>query len=207
MARADNGCARYTGAGRALAKLALGARALALAAIAAGCSVDYSEATFEESLADRIPNSVIYDFEHNVVRDGRLAFRLSATKAEIYDKARKTLLTFVSFEEYDMATGGILTKGKADHADLDTSTNDIVISGRIDFESRRDDISLSTEYLTWDDSEKRLVGRDDLVTEVRRSNGTVLSGAGFQAEARDRSVTFTERVDGVIVVDDEETEE
>lgn len=139
------------------------------------------------------------DYSHTVVVRGHKNLVLKAAKAELYDQSKKAVLTDVTFSEYDPDTGELLSLGKADGAVYHTDTKDAEFSGSVRLESKKQDAILEGEYLKWIDSSKSLEGRLDRTVTIARSDGSSLSGAGFEAEAKSRSFSFRESVNGRVV--------
>jgi len=184
---------------RAAARAAI----LAVALAASGCELQYPEAQAEGG--EKPPTARFSGYSHTVVIRGEKAFELKAQKAEVYSSDHRTLLSGVSFAEYDPDTGELVSSGKADSAVFHDDTEDAEFSGSVFLQSKRQDAALDSEYLSWNSKEKRLEGRLDRTVTLSRGDGSRVSGAGFSAEALRRSFSFKEGVEGSIV--DEEAEE
>jgi LPS export ABC transporter protein LptC len=180
---------RRSDAARALA-------AVALAAAASACHIDYGAALEGAASGESLPTARFVDYVHTVVVRGQRSFELKAAKADIYDLEKKALLSSVDFAEYDPDTGELVSRGHADEAVLDTETEDAEFSGSVRLESKKQDALLEGEYLRWDNAAKKLEGRLDRSVTVSRGDGSWMSGAGFQADARHRSFSFRESVEG-----------
>ncbi len=171
---------------------------LAAAAFLPSCSLGMSEEAKEPPEA---PYAVFTDYAHTVVVRGARNFELKAEKAELYDKSKRALLSEVSFAEYDPDTGDLISKGTADSAVYHTDTKDAEFEGSVSLESKRQDATLAGERLAWSDKDKRLVGGLDRTVSVGRSDGSWVSGAGFEADVRKRSFSFKESVSGTLAGD------
>jgi LPS export ABC transporter protein LptC len=180
----------------------LAAAALAASvAVAAACFPSCSLAGYASQAAEGLeeaPTAVFTDYSHTVVVRGKKNFVLKAARAELYETSKRTLLSSVSFSEYDPDTGDLLSLGRADDAIYHTDTKDAEFSGSVRLESKRQDAILQGEYLRWIDKEKRLEGRLDRTVTISRADGSRVSGAGFEADARRRAFTFRESVEGRI---------
>ncbi len=190
------------GAARQLAAALAPAAALAAAALLCACSFDYGSASGAEGPEE--PSFVFRDFSHSVVIEGRLAFELRAKLAEGYAESKRTVLTEVSFTEYERGTGEVANEGRADGAVLYDETEDAEFSGSIRIDSRREGAVVEAEYLAWDSSERRLESRLDRNVSVSRDDGSWMRGAGFSADARRRSFAFRDSVEGYVVVEEDE---
>jgi LPS export ABC transporter protein LptC len=166
-----------------------------------GCSFDYGSGQGGPS-AEK-PSAVFYGFTHTVMSEGVKLLELKAEKAESYDAAGKTLLHEVSFTEYDRASGEPSASGEAEEAVFYTDTENAEFSGSIKIKSLRDDASLAAEHLSWDGKAKTLAGGLDRTVEIERGDGSWVRGAGFSADARRRSYSYREAVEGVMVTKEE----
>ena len=202
LAAAAPSRARPRAAPRLAAALAPAAAALAAAFLLAACSFDYGSASGAEGPEE--PSFVFRDFSHSVVIEGRLAFELRAKLAEGYAESKRTVLTEVSFTEYERGTGEVANEGRADAAVLYDETEDAEFSGAIRIDSRREGAVVEAEYLAWDSSERRLESRLDRNVSVSRDDGSWMRGAGFSADARRRSFAFRDSVEGYVVVEEDE---
>jgi LPS export ABC transporter protein LptC len=169
--------------------------ASAAAACASSCSLGMTESGKELPEA---PYAVFSGYSHTAVVRGARNFVLRAEKAELYEKGKKAVLSGVSFEEYDPDTGELLSRGTAEAAIYHTDTKDAEFSGSVRLESKRQDAILQGEKLAWIDKDKRLSGGLDRTVTIGRSDGSSVSGAGFEADARRRAFSFRGGVWGVI---------
>ena len=177
-------------------RAALAAVAVSAAALLAACSLaGYSPRAGEEEEA---PTAVFANYAHTLVVRGKRNFELKADRAELYDSSKRTVLSGVTFAEYDPDTGELLSLGKAESAVYHTDTKDAEFSGSVRLESKRQDAILRGEYLRWIDKDKRLEGRLDRTVTISRADGSSVSGAGFEADARKRAFSFKESVEGRI---------
>src|SRR5512136_1543800 len=88
---------------------------LAAAAIFSGCSLNYEEARVAEGIAGETPDTIMVNFRHTVVNEGKLWVKFSAERAESYGKRKEVVLLGVRFQEYD-AEGKLVTEARADKA-------------------------------------------------------------------------------------------
>lgn len=178
--------------------------AFALAAFLSGCSFDYGTSP-EGPQAER-PSAVFYGFTHTVMSDGAKLLELRAEKAESYASDGRTALHGVSFTEYDRASGKPSASGEAEEAVFYAETENAEFSGSIRISSLRDDASLVAEHLEWNGKEKTLSGGLDRTVAIKRGDGSWVRGAGFSADARRRSFSYREAVEGAMVTKDEPAE-
>jgi LPS export ABC transporter protein LptC len=157
-----------------------------------------------EAGGEELPTAVFTDYTHTVVERGRKMLEMQASRAELYVTGKKTVLTGVVFSEYDPDTGALVSRGKADEATYHTDTKDAEFSGSVRLESKRQDAVLQGEFLRWIDKDKRLEGRLDRTVTISRADGSSVSGAGFEAEARRRSFAFRGSVEGRVVTKSED---
>jgi len=191
--------------GGPLAEAAILGAAVSLASAAlVSCSIDYGQATGGASEA-ALPTARFADYAHTVVVRGAKSFELRAATAEVYGgDDERTVLSDVAFSEYDPDTGELLSSGRAARAVFFPKTEDAEFSGAVRLESKRQDAILEGESLRWDGQAKRLEGGLDRVVKVSRSDGSWVSGAGFEADARRRSFVFRESVSGLVRSEEKE---
>jgi LPS export ABC transporter protein LptC len=170
----------------------------ALAALALSACSLAGYAPQPESGVEELPAAVFSDYAHTVVERGKKMLELKASRAELYEVSKKTILTGVIFSEFDPDTGELVSQGRADQAIYHTDTKDAEFSGSVRLESKRQDALLQGEYLRWIDKDKRLEGRLDRTVTIGRADGSSVSGAGFEAQARSRSFSFRGSVEGRI---------
>lgn len=188
---------RRAEARRPLSRAALLGAALSGTVIAlASCSLGNYGAEAQDS--EEMPTALFSHYSHTVVDKGKTMLELKAATAAAYGTSKKMILTDVVFSEYDTSTGELASSGRADKAVYHTDTKDAEFSGSVKLESRSQDAVLEGEYLAWSDKDKRLEG--DLATTVRisRSDGSAVSGSGFESQARSRSFAFRGSVEGRI---------
>jgi LPS export ABC transporter protein LptC len=147
---------------------------------------------------EELPSAVFSNYSHTVVVRGKRNFVLTAAKAELYQGSKRTLLEGVSFSEYDPDSGELLSQGRADTAVYHGDTKDAEFSGSVLLESKKQDAVLKGEFLRWIDKDKKLEGRLDRTVTISRADGSRVSGAGFEADARRRAFSFRESVEGRI---------
>ncbi len=169
--------------------------AVIIAVIAAGCSLEYGDARIAEAVPDTLPNARIDDFVHTVVRRGRKQFVVRAETALRYDDAAEQQLYDVSFEEYG-ADGEVVAHGRADFARYFDDSEDVELYGEIEFTSVVEEAVVTTEYLFWDREDRLLHGSEDKAVHIRQEDGTELSGYGFLADMKLRSLTFEREIRG-----------
>jgi LPS export ABC transporter protein LptC len=179
------------------AALAL-ASALALTPALGSCSLAGYGAEASEG-GEELPTAVFSDYAHTVVVRGKRNFELKAARAELYETSKRTVLSSVNFAEYDPDTGELLSLGSSDSAVYFTDTKDAEFSGGVRLESKKQDAILEGEYLRWSDKDKRLEGRLDRTVTISRADGSMMSGAGFEADARRRAFSFRESAEGRLV--------
>lgn len=186
---------------RPSATSALALAILAPALLLASCSFDYDSAKDPEALEESVPNSVQINYEHTVVENSQVVFRLRAGRAEYYSASNEIRLSNVSFAEYSPKDGTILTTGSAASAVFHTDTSNAELSGSFSVNSSANKARLSGDYLAWDDSRRVLEGRSDGSVSLSKDDGSWVTGRGFSADARSRSFAFSGRTEGYLVDD------
>jgi len=171
-----------------------------------GCSFNYSEADMAEDLSKEVPNSIIRHYRLVDVRTGQRSFRVYAAEARMYHKAHQTRLTDIFFQEID-PRGKVVTEGEAGSATLFTQTDNVEMRGDIRFSGSKQEATIITDYLFWNNEERTLKGKPDRVVTILKEDGTRIHGKGFSADTAAEEVTFTEQVEGEYVQTEEEKDE
>lgn len=154
------------------------------------CSLDYGTGLANE-LGEGVPDTVVTDFSHTVVENGSPRFRIEATRAESYQSLSMMKLEGVRFTEYVAdGSGALAAQGRADSAIFHTDTESAELSGAVSFKSVHEGVTVTSGYLKWDGQSKVLESRAETVTELRKDDGSGLSGSGFSADAARRSFVF-----------------
>lgn len=171
--------------------------AIALVCSLASCSFDYG--TIAEQGKVELPSARFVNFTHRVVTHSALSLELKAASALAYGSDKRTELLQVTFSEFDPDTGELISSGSAERAVYWADSQDAEFSGSVRLVSKREDAILVGEYLRWDGKLKRLVGRLDRTVTISRSDGSFVSGAGFKADSKRRSFSFSDSVEGTII--------
>ena len=163
-----------------------------------GCSLDYREAILEEELAENIPEVVLVNFRHIVVKNGLKAAMVEAESAEDYSKKQEIMIKDVHFIEYAI-DGSIVNEGWADMAQYSENTGDAIIEGNIFVKSDREKGSITADKLYWNDKEKELKGDPEEEVVMKKEDGSFVKGKGFIADFNTRSFMFLRDVSGKYV--------
>lgn len=180
---------------------------MSILSLLSSCSFDYGEAALDQDMSEEIPNAILDGFEHSVVENGKVIFRLNARQASIYEGRKETRLKDASFAEFDPDSGQALTSGRASDAVFFTASENAELSGVLSFHSSRNNAGLSGGYLYWDSKKKTLEGRRDRLISISKDDGSVIKGEGFSADAVKRTFSFSGRAEGTMVVQEEEEPE
>lgn len=189
---------RAAGPSRPAAAFAV-AVCLALGLSACSLASEAPPASPEEEL----PTARFTNYSHTVVDKGETRLVLKAASAAVYEASKRTELVDVRFSEYDTATGELSSSGRADKAVYHNDTKDAEFLGSVRLESKSQDAVLEGEYLRWSDKDKRLQGKLESTVKISRGDGSSVTGAGFEANARSRSFAFRDSVEGRIAESEE----
>jgi LPS export ABC transporter protein LptC len=172
--------------------------ALPLAALVAGCSIDYKGASVEEQAPSGIPDTVAVGLLHRVHKDGHLSFELEAARAETWNAKNQTIMTDAHFVEFD-AKGGKATEGEAHTVVFHSDTENAEISGAVHVHSATEKGDVRADALDWENKSKRLTAPPAERVTIGKDDGSVLVGTGFTGDFRKRAVFFTGPVRGTYV--------
>jgi LPS export ABC transporter protein LptC len=172
--------------------------AICLAALLAGCSIDYGEAGAEEKTAEGVPDTVAVDILHRVHKDGRLSLELSASRAVSYNDKNETVLSDARFAAYD-DKGQKSTDGQARTVVFHTDTENAEISGGVHVHSTSEKGDVSADSLYWENKTKKLTAPVAERVTLRKDDGSALNGSGFSGDFSRRQLTFSGPVQGSYV--------
>ncbi len=187
---------RYTlHGGRDLLSLLSAAVLLIFVFAASGCSFNYqSEDSREES--DR-PDYILYNTDYTVSRAGNDRITFSAQKAVFYTARSKVYLDGVTFVQQD-EEGTVLTEGSCARCEIETNTNDAVLSGNVQLTSYSEKTSISAEILYWEHKTSRLSSDPEAVVTIQYRDGSTISGKDFHGDFDLRLFEFAEVTEGVV---------
>ena len=169
--------------------------ALILILFTTACRFDYEETMIAEDLSEEIPDTILKNFSQVMVKDSEPAFYIEASDSRSYSKRNETVFRDVHFQEFD-SDGTVVTDGTADNAKMYNETEDVELWGSLRFYSSREEASLSGEYLYWDNENSTLSGRGNDRTAISRDDGSGISGSGFFADGKSKTIRFTGDVSG-----------
>jgi len=167
-----------------------------------GCELDYEGAIMVDEISEDIPDTVLIEFTHSLIRNGSKSLVIQSSRGEFYEKKKQTDFFEVNFFEYD-SEGLVVTSGACDHARLYTDTEDVELWGGLEIFSAKDEAHLLGETLFWNDADGILSSPEDEVVSISQDSGTSFSGKGFTAETRSRTVKYSSHVEGYWIGEDE----
>ena len=165
------------------------------------CSFDYGIPVGTDS--DQ-PDIVMDNVEYVRVRDADPQARLQAERVERYEERRLMELRNFSFEQFGSGGEEVNAYGRAGSASYEIDSGDMRLGGGVRIEVDSEDIIIETNWLEWRDKPRTLTGREDDEVQVFQENGTVFTGIGFRADARERTWEFTGSVSGTYIFEDDE---
>jgi hypothetical protein len=115
-----------------------------------------------------------------------------------------------SFEQFYSHGSEVNATGSAGSALVELDSGNIQLEQGIIISVESEDITIETSNLSWEDEKRILAGSGENPVDILRSDGTVFSGRGFSADARSRTWTCDDGVEGSYVdteIEDEETED
>ena len=165
------------------------------AVLFSSCRFDYEETIMAEDLSDEVPQTILINFSQVMVKNSVPTFYIEAAESSTFEKKKETLFKSVSFKEFDK-DGEVVTSGSADNARMYNETESVELWGNLDFYSKREDASLTGEYLFWDNEKSTLTGKSDDQISIVESGGSEISGKGFSADSKTKSISFSSDVSG-----------
>jgi LPS export ABC transporter protein LptC len=171
---------------------------IALAALLVGCSIDYTSATAEEQAQAGVPDTIAVDILHRVHKDGHLSLELQAARAVTYNDKNQTVLSDARFAAYDEA-GAKSTDGRAHTVVFYSDTENADITGGVRVHSASEKGDVSADSLYWENKTKKLRAPAAEQVNIRKDDGSSLSGTGFSGDFSRRELIFTGPVKGSYV--------
>lgn len=172
-------------------------RVLLVLVVLAGCSLDYEDARLSDEIDQSIPDTVLIEFTQTIVADGVPRFVVSAEEASTFVEQKRQYLTAIVFEELS-ADGERVTYGTADSAVVETDTENVTMTGSLEFYSAEEDAWLSAESLFWDSEARTLTSPEGDRVLLRRGEDTEIEGGGFSADLARSTVRFQQGFSGTI---------
>ncbi len=160
-----------------------------------GCHLNYREAILSKELAKNIPNVVLINFRHTVVKDNSIVAIVEARKAEEYLKKGEIKLEDVRYTEFT-ANGKVADRGSANSAIYNTKTKDAEIVGNINIRSEIEKGEIWADRLYWSNDKRRLVGNPHEKVVLKRDDGSFVTGKGFSSDLRLREIKFSDEIEG-----------
>ena len=173
-------------------------------AVLVSCRLDYGQQQLVDELDEDVPETVLTDVRHTIVRDGSPRFRIIADTAETFTERKRQYLYGIEFSEL-RPDGSLITSGTADYAEYQVDTEDVELTGNLRFFSEEEQAWLTAEYLYWNSDSRRLTSQASRPVTVHRTDGTRITGRGFVAEMSRASIYFQGGVSGTIVEEEEES--
>jgi LPS export ABC transporter protein LptC len=157
----------------------------------------------EDGIGDNLPNFTLENVTLQNYSGGELDFEMKAKSARVFDKKNETSLEEVTFIEYT-PEGEITSQGKGESVVFFGKTDSAEMDGPSEFRSIEDESTISSDYLYWDGSKKRLFSKDEMEVSVQREDGSSFTGKGFEADMKLGILRFENGVQGTLEVNDEE---
>jgi LPS export ABC transporter protein LptC len=150
------------------------------------------------------PDLMFEDLEYVRVEDGNPIARIRADVANRYESRTAMEISGMQFEQLVERGEKTDAVGRAGKADINTNTNDLSLKEGVTIHSEKEDVTIQSSTLEWENESRQLhAGEDELVT-IEKSDGTIVRGRGFKANARSRSWTFDTSIEGTYVHEDED---
>ncbi|MDR2742563.1 MAG: LPS export ABC transporter periplasmic protein LptC, partial [Treponema sp.] len=168
------------------------------------CSFDYGPSSAEDN---ELPDVVMNNVEYVRVKDGNPLVRFEAEGAERYERRHTMELKNFSFEQFNTTADDVNAMGRAGNASVELESGNIHMKNGVRIEVESEDIAIETSILNWKDKERQLSAGAGEPVEIHRLDGTSFTGWGFSADARRRTWTFTDGVQGLYIDKDDDEED
>lgn len=161
------------------------------------CSFDYGEQGSDD---DGKPDIVMHNVDYVRMQTGKPVVRINADILERYEARNTMEFGELSFEHFDEHSGELKTTGNAHSAQVELSSGDIHLSG-VSLDVLSESATVNAPNLEWNDEERFLSSGEDDLVNIKKSDGTDITGKGFGAFIRDRKLEFSNGIQGMYVDD------
>ena len=159
-----------------------------------GCDVGLGDGGGESE----IPDTVSVNFRQvSVSPEGRV--EVTADRVEVFDESDRTVFHSAAMQE-TRPDGELALEGGADLIELQGS-GDGTAKGDIRIDDYAGDSNLVAEELNWNSSDRLLTGADTVT--ISSGSGLTITGRGFVADMARERYTFTDGVEGILELEDE----
>ena len=167
------------------------------------CSFNYEEAMFDSDFDTQIPKTILINYSQVTVRDGQNTIRLEAARAENYDQLNKTIINGLYFYEIDNNDNPLL-EGWAGRAVYYTETENAEVYNSIYIYSFTEEAGIFATSLLWDKEAKFLSSDEDSIVTLKKDDGSIVSGIGFEADLRRKEIKFNSTINGTYFIEEDE---
>jgi LPS export ABC transporter protein LptC len=149
-----------------------------------------------------VPDQVIAQFHRTETHEGRLQWKLTARRADVYDDQNRIDLVEMQVDFYN-EEGGEPSHLSGDRGQVNTRTHDMMAEGNVVLENP-DGVVLSTTQLFWRSAEEKMrTDRHVVITQ----NGDVVEGRGFVGDPSLKSFEILHSVDATVSGEEVESSE
>jgi LPS export ABC transporter protein LptC len=171
-----------------------------LVVFCSACSFDYGEQAQDD---DSKPDIIMYKVDYIRMQTGKPIMHINADILERYEKRNVMEFEQLSFKHFDEHSGELRTTGNAQSAQVELGSGDIHLAG-VSLDVVSESATIVADNLDWKDDERFLAaGSDDLVN-IKKADGTDITGKGFSAFIRDRKWEFSNGIQGIYIQDDDD---
>jgi LPS export ABC transporter protein LptC len=164
------------------------------------CHFDYGN---EEESSQHLPDITMNNLSYTHVEDGKPQVRFSAKTANRYENTHSMELEDYTFQQFDKGAGEVDAEGSGGKAKIDTDTLDATLENKVKIDIKTEKMSIEADALQWKNKEKTMTATDNSRVRVTDQNGSDFMGNGFQADANDRTFSFSGPIHGKYVHDDD----
>ncbi len=156
-----------------------------------------------EKLLEETPKTILINFKHTIVSEGKGVVVLEAERAEVFSQEKGTFLWGLYLKEY-AGDGALLIEGWAERAVWYSDNEKASISGSIYLYSYDERAGIQAEELTWEKQGKNLSSEEDELIVIKKDDGSFLQGRGFEANFREKKIHFFKGVKGSYVWEEDQ---
>ena len=167
---------------------------LLLSILLASCSFVTDDG--ERSEKAKVPDIILEGARYTLGQSGEEPIFITSSRMTFYSTDERATAEDMSFVQYD-SEGNVTLEGRADHADIDTGTRSMDLSGSVRLEQRRNGMLIEAEALSFSSSTEEVEAEGSVYV---RSDDGEFRGRGFKGDLREDAYSFQSIEEGIFAI-------
>ena len=140
-----------------------------------------------------LPDIILENSTYTLGQSGESPVYIESTEMTFYSKDNRATVENISFISYD-EEGNPSVEGNAGHAEINTETKTMNLSGNVRLRSSSGDMMIEAENLIFDSENNEIEADGDV--SVSSEDGT-FRGSGFRGDLREEAYSFQVITEGI----------